>query len=387
MDPVRLPRSSTLAAEGGYWQLCWNEHVIGLRGSARSSPPSQTRIAPATGPGARTEIDARRLAQRYLVSKLPSGVLAERSQMTVTDFIEAHFLPEIIARKAFAWRAHYKSVLKHIVSPKDIRRLLGVDGTRADANFRSELGWPYLGHLRLGEVRSDHVDLLTRTALERGYSPRTVRHIRSVISALFTYAKQELMFTGTNPARSAQVPEIDRKSETALTLEQMEQALRVMRYPEKQMTIIALLTDMNVSEICGLQWKCVNLTGGWLDLDKEVIPPLTIAVTKRWYRGELAEVKETRRRMIHIPATLLPMLLLIGARNEFSGPEDFVLTSRSGTAINVSNITARRLCRIGKKLGIQELTLRTFRRTQGLIEQRLGAQFQHRIGAAIAMDI
>lgn len=107
-----------------------------------------------------------------------------------------------------------------------------------------------------------------------------------------------------------------------------------------------------------------------------------IAVRKRWYRGELADAKDTRRRQIPIPETLLPMLLLLKDRTRYRGPEDFVLTSRSRAAINVTNITARRLGVIGKRLEMPELTWQVLRRAQSAMKQAYGPQFQYQIAAA-----
>jgi integrase len=247
--------------------------------------------------------------------------------------------------------------------------------------------WPYLGNLRFRDVRPEHVQQLIAAALANGYSPQTVRHIRSVISAVFSYAKQELVFMGNNPAGSAKMPEMIRKTTPDLTLAHVEQMLHAMRYPEKEMTLIALLTDMNVSEICGLQWKYVNLTGASSNPHGVPIPPLTIAVTRRWYRGDLADVKDARRRKIQIPEMLLPILLLLSGRTRFTGPDDFVLASRSGKAVNVTNITARRLGSIGRKLGIDSLTWQVLRRAQVAIKADHGQDFQYRIAAAAMADL
>ena len=386
MGHFRLPQNTLLSAERGSWTLRWNDQLIGLCGSAHDSSQKLTRIGPVTGPKAMSELEARRLARRYLLSRLPPGELGKRSLATFAEFIETRFFPDLIAGKSLAWRAHYHSILRHILSPEDVQRLFGgIDG-RFNAKRARRPDWPYLGPHRLRDVQVHHVYDLMKTALETGYSPETVRHIRNVVSAVFTYAKQELVFTGANPARLARMQEIQRKSTPGLTLEQMEQALRAMRYPEKQMTMIMLLTDMNVSEICGLQWKHVNLTGASVEQNGEPIPPITIAVKSKWYRGELADVKESRRRNIQIPEMLLPMLLLLRARPSFVGPEDFVFTSRSGTAINVSNLTDRRLGHIGRKLGIEELTLQALRRAQGLIQQVNESQFYRHIGAAARLD-
>ena len=387
MRPVRLPRSSFLSVEDGSWMLSWSEMLF-ISGDAAPDPlPRRTRIGSATGKNALAELDARRQARRYLLSRLPRETLVKRSQMTLAEFIEKRFLPEFLAERKIAWRAHYHSILKHMLSPEDYNRIFQIDEGSRSAILSRDSIWPYLGRLCLRDVRPVHVHQLLQAASEKGYSLQTVRQVRNFVSTVFSYARQELVFTGVNPAAVVKLPRIDRSNSRIVTLEQLEQVLRAMRYPEKQMTIIGLLTDLNVSEICGLQWKHVNLIGSWSDSDGELIPPLAISVKKRWYRGESADVKDARRRNIRIPEMLLPMLLLLRARTTFRGPEDFVLTSRTGRAVNVSNITARRLGAISKKLGIPRLTLQALHRAHGLIEGGLGAQFQYSLGAAAASDL
>lgn len=376
MDLVPLPRKTTLFMDGGYWILSWDEHAIGLGEAVPNAQPNRTRIGSATGSNALTEIEARRQARRYLLSRLPSRTLAQRSQMTLAEFIGQRYLPELLAVKKLPWRAHYHSILKHILSPEDSERILGNESPARGSRAR-HAHWPYLGQLCLRDIRPFHADQLIHAALERGYSPQTVRNIRSLLSAVFTYARQELCFTGVNPTCKVKLPTIGEKSGRQLTAEQLQQVLGAMRYPEKQITLIRLNTDMNVSEICGLRWKQVNLTGSWSNSEGELIPPITISVRKRWYRGALADVKQTRLRNIPIPEALLPMLLLLRARTSFHRPEDYVLTSRTGTAINVSNITARRLGAISRTLGIPQLTLQTLHRSQALLNGGFGGLLQH----------
>ena len=51
------------------------------------------------------------------------------------------------------------------------------------------------------------------------------------------------------------------------------------------MVLFAILTSMNIAEICGLQWKRVNLAEHSTTVDGESLPPLTIAVRRQWFRG------------------------------------------------------------------------------------------------------
>ena len=384
MEPCRLPHDTALNEVGGYWILRWWGDLF--EGARHSSSGNLARIASTTGPESLTQSDAVRIARRYLLSRLSPKTQATRALMTITEFVQTRFLPEFVATKTLAGRAHYHSILKYVVSPEEVDRACGIYAGDLASKPAKRPDWPYLGNLRFRDVRPENVQQLIAAALAQGYSPQTVRHIRSAISALFSYAKQELVFVGNNPAGSATVPELVSKATPALTLADVEHLLRAMRYPEKEMTSIALLTDMNVSEICGLQWKHVNLTGTSTNSHGVCIPPLTISISMRLYRGELADVKNARRRNIQIPEMLLPMLLLLNGRAKFTGPEDFVLPSRSGRAINATNITARRLGLIGRSLGIPTLTWQVIRRARAVIKANHGEDFQHRIAAAATSD-
>ena len=96
----------------------------------------------------------------------------------------------------------------------------------------------------------------TGNLYKQGYSPATLSHIRATCSAIFTLAKRKQWLTGDNPAQNVRVPEIELFKELhALTMAQAKAVLAAMAYPEFQMTLISILTSMNIAEICGLQWK------------------------------------------------------------------------------------------------------------------------------------
>ena len=300
--------------------------------------------------------------------------------MTIADFVESKFVPEHVARKKSSGRTHYQAILKHVLTPEEVDRVFQVDAEKSKTKLTAVANWPYLGNVRLCDVQPDDVQRLISAALARGYSTQTVTHIRNVVSAIFTHAKKQQWFTGDNPASLVTPPEMARKEAYALTLAQAKEVLGVMKYPEREMTLIAILTSMNVAEICGLQWKRVNLTEAWSDSDGEPIPPRTIAVRKQWYLGELANVEKKRRRTnLPIPGPLFPILQGLSRRAKFTGPDDFVLVSRVGTPINGNGIAARRLKPIGKHLQMPWLSWHVFRRTHTALAYELGMQFLERI--------
>ena len=302
-----------------------------------------------------------------------------QSTMTIAGFVETMFVPEHVAMKTLSGRTHFQAILKHVLTPEEVNRVFQVEGEKSKTKLKAAPNWPYLGNVRLCDARPDDVQRLISAALAGGYSTQTVKHIRNVVRAIFAHAKKKQSFTGDNPASLVTLPGMTRKEAHALTLAQAKEVLGVMEYPEKEMTLIAILTRIDVAEIYGLQWKYVNLTEAWSNTDGEPIPPRTIAVRKQWYRGELSDLKKSRNRNLPIPGPLLPILLGLSHRAKFTGSNDYVLVSRVGTPINENQIAARRLKPIGKELQMPWLSWQVFRRTHTTLAYELGMQFLERI--------
>jgi integrase len=298
-------------------------------------------------------------------------------ETTIAEFVQKVFVPEHVATKKPSGRTHFQAILKHVLRPDEVDRIFRVDPETSKTKLEAVPRWPYLGGVRFRDARPDHVQRLIATALASGYSTQTVKHIRNVVRAIFALAMKKRWFSGDNPASAVTLPEMTRKQAHTLTLAQVRQVLGVMRYPEREIALISILTSMNVAEICGLQWKHVNLTNAWSNQDGEPIPPRTIAVRQEWYLGQLGSVNgKSRHRNLPIPNALLPILSELKLRPKFTASDDFVLVSRAGTPINETNIAARRLKPIGKALEMPWLTWQVFRRTHTALPNLLGMEFR-----------
>ena len=329
-------------------------------------------------PGGLTEGEAQSVRWKHLISVQQMDA-AKQSQMTIANFVESCFVPEHVALKTYAGRAHYRAILKHVLNPEDVGRAFHVEANHSKAKLKSCPDWPYLGSVRLSDAQPWHVQGLISAALARGYSTQTVKHIRSVVSAIFSHAIEKHCYEGDNPATLVTLPEMIRKQAHVITPPQAQEVLSSMRYPEKEMTLLAVLTGMNVAEICGLQWKCLNLTSAERQTQEGPIPPRTIAVRKHLYRGELANVAKNRMRNLRIPKPLVSILTHLSHRSKYVAADDFVLVSRNGSAINQTNIVVRRLRPIGKDLQMPWLTWQVFRRAHSTLASETGRRFQEMI--------
>jgi integrase len=363
MDRGRLPYHVDLFREDDSWKVRVSEDLLNERGFKEHRWRAPVYIGPAAGPGHLTRKQAQRLVWKILPVKEHWSQSSPSSSMTLADFVENIFVPEHVAHKGPAGRTHYRAILKHVLTPEEVLRVFKLDAAKSRVRLKADPDWPYLTGLTLADTRPEHVEKLMRAAQARGYSMQMVTHIRNVVSSIFSHAIKANHFQGTNPASHVSVPGISRKESHTLSLAQLKAVLGLMRYPEKEIALFALLTDLNVSEICGLQWKHVNLSPYPLPGLRESIPPYTIAVRKQWYRGELRSVKIGRARRVPIPEAVLPILLQLRRRDRYTRVDDFVLISQAGTPVHEANLASRRLKAVGRELDMPWLSWQVFLRT------------------------
>jgi integrase len=326
-----------------------------------------------------------------VVSIGPAMPSAPGEELTVADFVERVFVPEHVNSKRLAGRIHYQAILKHVLTPGQVGRIFEMHGETVRSRLSEVTNWPYVGHVRLSDFEPNHVQRLLEAALQHGYSTQTVKHIRSVVSAIFECARRKRSFAGENPAAQIALPGMVRKEAHELTLAQAKEVIRSMRYPEREMALLMILTSMNVAEVCGLQWKYVNLGDTWSQ-ETDSVPPRSIAVRNQWYRGQLTSVNlASRSRTLPIPVSLIPVLAALRRRASFTGPDDFVLVSAKGKPISEKNIAVRRLKSIGETLCMPWLSWHVFRRSRRSLLFELGMKLDSLTGtpansAAISAD-
>lgn len=296
------------------------------------------------------------------------------ASMTIAEFVEHKFIPEFVASKRSAGRDHFKAILKHLLSPEHVSRLFPSQPGNSRAKLATIPDWPFIGALPLSDVNSDTIHRVTSAALGHGYSIQTATHMRNVIRSVFSHAIRTGYYLLPNPAASVSLPRIEPKVDHSLNLEQLRAVLSMMVYPERELVLFTVLTNMTIVEVCGLQWKYVNLFSSTRIVEQEAIPPITVAVRKQSYRGVLSNVVKSRRKFVPVPRLLATRLLDLKQRKQFTGPDDFVLVSRNGNPIHPGNMAARRLKSIRTSLQIPVLAWSVFYKTRARLKSELGGR-------------
>jgi integrase len=210
----------------------------------------------------------------------------------------------------------------------------------------------------------EDVQGLVNAMLQRGYSTQAAKHVKTAASAIFTHAQKIGWFNNTNPAKFVQLPEMIRAIAHALSFEQVVSLLQLLPAVIRLMVFLAVMTSMNVAEICGLKWKRVNLTKQPVIMDAELLPPFTVGVREQWFLGQWGSVKaRARRRYVVLPQWAVEQLKELQNRARCVGPEDPVFAGTSGRPLCANAIAKRHLKPAGAKLGMPWLNWHDLRRT------------------------
>ena len=68
------------------------------------------------------------------------------------------------------------------------------------------------------------------------------------------------------------------------------------------MAFLAVMTSLNVAEICGLKWKRINLTAAPTIMNDQLLSAFMAGIRQQWYKGEWGSVKaKARCRYVQLP--------------------------------------------------------------------------------------
>lgn len=254
----------------------------------------------------RTEKSVRPLVDQILGPQ-NEGRVSSGSQ-TLQQFIELNYLPHVRAHKKPSTQKGYTDIFEDHVSK-------------------------HVAGLRVQEFRTvDGQRLLDKIASETKLSHRSLIHIKSFLSGVFSFAKRTGALDGSNPMQGTSVPKGQPSKPTyAYSLTEVEETCRVLEAANEKTlraaVIVAAYTGLTVSEIRGLRWT---------DVEENLI-----SVKNSFWKGHEVEPKTLARSA---PVPLLPNVAeeLQEHRKRNPGTK-YVFEGPRGTPLDLSTAGAKRI--------------------------------------------
>lgn len=170
-------------------------------------------------------------AERHMAT-VNSGTIPAERIVTIGDFVERVYLPWIEEHKRPSTAKGYRDIWEDHLKPL------------------CEQVW-------LRDVRTYHVQgWLNQIGADR-LSRNTLKHVKSVVSGIFTLAKQQDYFQGENPARDTAInPKAAEPQETyAYSLDEIKSILALLTEPTATAFAVAAFMGLRHGEIQGLLWE------------------------------------------------------------------------------------------------------------------------------------
>ncbi len=201
----------------------------------------------------------------------PNGKkICKAKTITVPDSVKPRGIPQYVAHEAEELERLVKSgyskdrdtTFETYATRWLDRQVKYASGTLASYRRMLEVVYPYIGSIKLGELRpmaleNMLIELRKRTSHGKPIQEATVQKYLTVVSAVLSDAKRNEIIS-KNPARMIDLPETKRRQQFIPTDEQAQDLILALLdepYHYKLFYVLAMYTGCRRGELCALRWN------------------------------------------------------------------------------------------------------------------------------------
>ena len=221
---------------------------------------------------------------------------------------------------------------------------------------------PYIGYIKLKDLRPDHLNRLYMGFLNgeitgRKLQPKTLQNTHGFISAVLEEACREGLVVN-NAARRATPPKIVPKAPASLEIEQLQKLLDTLKdEPMRWQAPVLLLINTGIrrGELLGLKWDKVDLNAGTIEIANNLV-----RVRETHELREDTPKTKMSNRIIRIPSDMVAFLRQYKAWQneeqrlrfgEYFIDQGFVFTQDNGNPVHPETLSDY-FGKLSKKSGI-----------------------------------
>jgi integrase len=285
---------------------------------------------------------------RELLTALDKGLPLDSSKATVGEFLETWLRDYAETNTSLRTVEGYREKIRNYVLPN-------------------------IGNVPLAKLTPQHIQAIYASMMERKLSPRTALHVHRILREALAHAMKWGLLT-RNVCDAVNPPKPRNKEMAALDTPDVQKFLELASAsPFGPVFFLDIYTGMRRSELLGLRWTAVDLSGK------------TLSVTETLQRikgkGLVAMQPKTdrSRRLVSLPPSAVALLsgLKVKQREqrEAMGLEwkesDYVFSNFDGTPYHPDTVT-RAFTRIIKKAGVPKVRLHDLRHTHATLMLKQG---------------
>lgn len=234
--------------------------------------------------------------------------------------------------------------------------------------------YPAIGHMKLKELRTDHLNSLYASLTKDGTNKHTggglsaktiVEHHRLISTVLDTACKEQLI--PFNPAANATLPKVTKKEVNYFQPEQVaaiREALELEPIKWKTITHLLLITGARRGEILGLKWAAVDFDNNKLHICNNILYTPD--------RGIYEDTPKTAtsNRYVSVPTETMQLLRQYRAwqnaerlrLGEYFQNQDYVFSQDNGQPMHPDSVTDW-LSKFSKRHDLPHINPHAFRHT------------------------
>ena len=196
--------------------------------------------------------------------------ICKAKTITVPDSVEPRGIPQYVAHEAEELERLVKSgysedrdtTFETYATRWLDRQVKYAPGTLASYRRMLEVVYPYIGSIKLGELRpmaleNMMIELRKRTSHGKPIQEATVQKYLTVVSAVLSDAKRNEIIS-KNPARMIDLPNTEHRQQFIPTDEQAQDLILALLdepYHYKLFYVLAMYTGCRRGELCALRWN------------------------------------------------------------------------------------------------------------------------------------
>lgn len=304
---------------GDMWHVFFREYRVDADGNAKWLSTSRP-VGPAAGPEKISKAEARERGFTEHVSKANGLTKTPGGSMTLQQFVESRYTPEVMERlRRNTLYTNHSLIRKHIL--------------------------PSFGHLQMRDISRAMVQSVISGKQRAGLSGSTVLHIRHLLNSILEHARRLNFISGELPTSDLILPEKQHAKRAPLTWQQVADLKGHLKEQRLRLLVDLLATlGLRIGEAAGLRWSCVNLGERVQYAQGDTIPPYSILVREQYTRNRFSRLKTNgSRAVLPLDSDLWVALADWYERTEYDKPEDTVFAGRNGSPLDAHNTAARML--------------------------------------------